>query len=50
MADTVLFPGLAINTGYYDLTSNIFRNNAYTISYIRKKRKVGITEMRRDGD
>ena len=33
-----------------ELESNIWRNNAYKISYIRKKRKVNITERRRNGD
>ena len=32
------------------LASNIYKNNAYKISYIRKKRKVNITERRRNGD
>ena len=33
-----------------DLETNIWRNHAYKISYIRKKRKMNITERRRNGD
>ena len=33
-----------------NLASNIWRNNAYKISYLRKKRKANITERRRNGD
>ena len=33
-----------------DLASNIWRNNAYKISYIRKERRANITERRRNGD
>ena len=33
-----------------DLTSNIWRNNAYKISYIRKERRANITERRRNSD
>ena len=33
-----------------DLESNIWRNNAYKISYIRKERRAKITERRRHGD
>ena len=33
-----------------DQAWNIWRNNAYKVSYIRKKRRANITERRRNGD
>ena len=48
---------LWLNSYYYskirhypgDLRSDILRNNAHKITYIRKKRKVNVTEKRRNG-